>query len=241
MSNINEQIYIDRLQKSPKLIKDYISEIFLNSTYLTFLNKYNLSTNKDETADFLRNEVVQFLLKIKNINQFIDSFVEILELTPENAENTLEDFFNICIPKNIQDLTDSRSPEIEVPEKLSEKTESTHISHQDLLSEIENPTPSISTTTDFQNRTVKTAVNTPTITATTKPSVATSTALANSSANQTQSPSLHSSDPSVVSYTNPALHIASKLDNKLDTPSASIPKDIYISKKPDPYHEPVDL
>lgn len=241
MSNINEQIYNERLQKSPVLIKGYISEIFLNSTYLTFLNKYHLSTNKDDTADFLRNEVVQLLLKIKNLEQFIDSFVEILELTPENAENTLEDFFNICIPKNIQDLTDSRSPEIEVLEKITEKTESTHISHQDLLSEIENPTPSISTTTEFQNRVVETAVNTPTITVTARPSVTNSTALTNSSTNQTQSPSLHSSDPSVTPYTNPALNVATKLDQNLASPSASIPKDVYVSKKPDPYHEPVDF
>ncbi|MDQ5912530.1 MAG: hypothetical protein QG568_745 [Patescibacteria group bacterium] len=241
MSNINEQIYIDRLQKSPKLIREYISEIFLNNSYLTFLNKYNLATNKEDTSDFLRNEVVQFLLKIKNIDQFIDSFVEILELTPENAGSVLEDFFNICIPKNIQDIIDSEPQESETPENLTEKTESTHISHQDLLSEIENPTPSISTTTDFQNRVVETTVNTPTITATTKPSITTSTALTNSSTNQTQSPSLHSSDPSVVPYTNPALHIATKLDQNLGAPSASIPKDVYVSKKPDPYHEPVDF
>lgn len=125
-------------------------------------------------------------------------------------------------------------------ENTAGSSESNHISHIDVLNEIENPTPSISTTTAFQNQantnkqttssTINTSQNNPSTTANVVPP--------NSS---TTNPSLHSSDPSVIPYSNPALHIATKLDQNLSSPSASIPKDIYVSKRPDPYHEPVEM
>lgn len=256
MSNISEKIYLQRLNTSSPAVKDYLSSIFSNTSFIFFLEKHkNTKLNIDEIADNLRNEVLLLLTKIISLDNFTENIVEILNLTPENAEEIMEEFFTTCIPQNIQDsLNISKRGENKLEDaKLSEKTEPTHISHQDLLSEIENPTPSISTTTDFQNRAAQVSVQSTqnsqavnvskaSSTTSTTSTASTSTSINSVAAtNSTQNPSLHSSDPSVTPYTNPALHIATKLDQNLGGPTSSIPKDVYVSKKPDPYHEPVDL
>lgn len=215
------------MEDSPEAIKKYVSGIFLDNSYLTFLEKYrNTLPNKQDVADILQNEVLLFLIKINSIEAFIENFVEILDVKPLDAEKILEDFFTICIPKEVQNLIKELNPMQNGGNKIEEAklTDPEHISHHDLLSEIENPTPSISTTTDFQNQNfVKSSqpqANTPVVKTSANKGINTAT---------------------TNTYTNPALNIATKLDQKLSTPSASIPKDIYVSKKPDPYHEPVDL
>ena len=227
MSNINQKIYLQKMEDSPEAIKKYVSGIFLDNSYLTFLEKYrNTLPNKQDVADILQNEVLLFLIKINSIEAFIENFVEILDVKPLDAEKILEDFLTICIPKEVQNLIKELNPMQNGGNKIEEAklTDPEHISHHDLLSEIENPTPSISTTTDFQNQNfVKSSqpqANTPVVKTSANKGINTAT---------------------TNTYTNPALNIATKLDQKLSTPSASIPKDIYVSKKPDPYHEPVDL
>ncbi len=248
MSNISEKVYLQKIESSPEPIKRYVSGIFLNNSYLTFLEKYkNSITNKKEVADTLRNETLLFLIKINSFDVFIENIVEILDIKPLDAEKIVEDFFNICIPNEVQNLIKELN---QMQNKNIEEikfSEPTHISHHDILSEIENPTPSLDTTTDFQNasnivsptnisNTTNTANSTqPTTSA--NPVKPSNTTNPNISPTSTE-PSLHSPTPTAP-YTNPALQIATKLGQNLSTPSASIPKDIYISKKPDPYHEPV--
>lgn len=240
MSNISEKIYLQKMEASPENIKKYVSNIFLNSSYLTFVEKYQSSTvDKNEVADTLRNETALFLIKINSFETFIENFVEILDVKPLDAEKILEDFFTICIPKEVQNLIKELNPMQSGGNKIEEAklADPEHISHHDLLSEIENPTPSISTTVDFQNQNfVKSSqpqANTPVVKTSANKGVNTATTT-------TPDGTIHSS-ATTNTYTNPALNIATKLDQKLSTPSASIPKDIYVSKKPDPYHELVDL
>lgn len=126
----------------------------------------------------------------------------------------------------------------ENPLESAKLAEEGHISHLDILGEIENPTPSIKTTATFQNSESKPALASVISTEQTKPAPPTS--ITQKSPNPTNTTSLHSPTP-VAPYTNPALNIGTKLDQKLSAPSSSIPKDVYVSKKPDPYHEPVDL
>lgn len=116
--------------------------------------------------------------------------------------------------------------------ETSKSNEANHISHIDVLSEIENPTPSIRAPLTPQREATTESQATPN---SLRPlSKDSSTRLSS------PNPSLHSS-PSIAPYVNPALHIASKLDQNLSNPSASVPKEMYVSKKPDPYHEPLDL
>ncbi len=247
---IDKTLYLHRLNKLPKEIYSFIVEDE-NTNFKMFVDKeFPTLTNKNELVESLKSNTNLLLLDFLDFNSFFENFVELFDLDEKTVESKIENFISSYLDLKIVDFiekkrfndnrTEPKEDKLEEA-KLTEKTEPTHISHQDLLSEIENPTPSISTTTEFQNRVVETAVNTPTITVTARPSVTNSTALTNSSTNQTQSPSLHSSDPSVTPYTNPALNVATKLDQNLASPSASIPKDVYVSKKPDPYHEPVDF
>lgn len=156
------------------------------------------------------------------------SEIEVNSIFKNFEENFMPAFKELIKLRNIE-ITEKR---FEKETKIDERADANHISHIDVLSEIENPTPSINTTPSFQNQvTTDKQQNSSSF----KPS-STNSSTQSSSPN----PSLHSS-ASIAPYVNPALHIASKLDQKLDTPSASLPKDIYISKKPDPYHEPVDL
>lgn len=252
MANISEQIYEKRLEQISNPLKDFLSKIFLDKNFLNFIEKHkSKSKNKEDLADNIRNEFFKYSLKLSTTEEFIDSIVEILDLKPEEAEKVIEDFFSICIPQDIQNLVGLQSQEMESTNKntleepkLAEKTESDHISHHDILSEIENPTPSLDTTTDFQNASsVTNIVNTTSTGNVTQPTTSANPVKPSNTTNSNipstpTSPSLHSPTPTAP-YTNPALQIATKLGQNLSTPSASIPKDIYISKKPDPYHEPV--
>jgi len=39
---------------------------------------------------------------------------------------------------------------------------------------------------------------------------------------------------------NPAAVVADRLDQKLNSPASSAPKEVYQIKRPDPYHEPIE-
>ena len=127
--------------------------------------------------------------------------------------------------KSPLDITSSPNP-------ITENT----ISHVDILSEIENPTPSISTTAQF----IKPAVvnsNQPTsnLTANTQsPTQKTTT-----QTTPTNPLDLGGFGINKANTVNPAQNIANKLDQNLSTPTTSIPKEVYVSKKLDPYKEPI--
>jgi hypothetical protein len=156
------------------------------------------------------------------------SEIEVSSILKNFEKNFIPAFKELIKPKNIK-IPEKR---IEKETEIIEKTESNHISHIDVLSEIENPTPSISAPLTPQREATTESQTTPN---SLKPSSKDS-----STQSSSPNPSFHSS-PSIAPYVNPALHIASKLDQNLSNPSASVPKEMYVSKKPDPYHEPLDL
>ncbi len=226
MIKIDETQIENKLKNAPKEVVDFTSAIYIDPVLEQMVGA---DTEDYETIIIdLADAIVYFKLGFIDMNQFKNELTEILYLEGaveiQKAYDAINKFVLLKLEKK--------------PEVL--KNESQKISHQDLLSEIENPTPSISTTASFQNSASKTAASEAAKAAS---QAAPAGAAASSTGVKSASPaeaSLHSS-AAVPAYTNPALKIASKLDQNMSTPSASIPKDIYVSKKPDPYHEPVDL
>lgn len=245
MANISEQIYALRLQQSPESVKLFISKIYSDENFSSFIQKYRSSaSDKEDLADNVRSEVLRYVLKVSTAQQLIDNVVETLDIKPDEAENVIADLFSICIPEEIQNYAEGNNPSKDTVREEKhldfKNSDANAISHKDLLSEIENPTPSISTTASFQISANKAAATDAVKTASTPDAFKTAPGNATVRSAEPAESSLHSS-ATIPAYANPALKIASKLEQNMATPSASIPKDIYVSKKPDPYHEPVDL
>lgn len=244
---MNNQTLEEKIERLPLDAIDLFSDLFSDEAFFKESVLFGIEDfvleNKTKFIEKLidieienkdRNYFSEYLQTITTDNLIIKTIIENLEISiwPEIDEIYKNEKVKISIQSSLTDPLEEA--------KLNEKIDSSHISHVDILSEIENPTPSISTTSNFQKQ-----INQTDILTTDSPTAGISNSSPKTNIYQintsTDTPSLHSSDPSVVPYTNPALHIASKLDQNLSTPSASASKDIYVSKKPDPYHEPVEF
>lgn len=218
MKKIEDNIFEKKLAEAPKDVSLFITGLYIDPILEQLVGEdvedYLLIVND------LANQIAYFILSLLSIQEFKDNLAEVLYLEgPAEIQKAYDAINKFVLSKlNKKEITggDNKIEE----SKLKDQQNS--ISHIDILNEIENPTPSINTTTSFQS-------SNPTKTPTPIPK---------NTPNQSTSPSLHSPAP-VAPYTNPALNIATKLEQNLGAPSASIPKDVYVSKKPDPYHEPV--
>ena len=234
MKKIDEKDFEKKLAESPKDLSFFISNLYVDPILEQLVG--------EDTEDYLlivddlANQIAYYVLGLLSTQEFKENLAEVLYLEGSVEIQKAYDAIN----KFVLSKKDSKGNEKENPLEEAKLADSSHISHVDILSEIENPTPSISTTASFQSQ-VNTSKQTTSNTTNNTQSNPSSKLIPTPSTSLTSISSLHSSDPSVVPYSNPALHIASKLDQNLSTPSASIPKEVYVSKKSDPYHEPVDL
>jgi hypothetical protein len=229
MIKIDEIQIENKLKDAPKEISEFVSTIYVNPV-LEQLIGTDIEDYDTIIVD-LADAIVYFVLGFISLDQFKKELAEILYLDGVVEIQKAYDAIN----KFVLSKLDKGKETVENKIGEAKNNDSNHISHQDLLSEIENPTPSISTTAAFQNSSVKIVTAVPNEISKTVTNTTSST-----NKDGAVEASLHSS-ATVPAYTNPALKIASKLDQNMSAPSASIPKDIYVSKKPDPYHEPVDL
>ncbi len=240
MNIIDTQIYQKNLERSSKNIQEFILKIYSNINFLAFIDRCRPNTkDKQLLIDIIRGKTSQFLLGLISEEDFISSIIETLNLNEEETDPVIEGFYSTCLPdkllREIQyPVTDPDQPNAAYSSKrdidmAQEKTTPEPLSHHDILSEIENPTPSNLTipgnkpAQGIQNPTTPTA----SIAQNTTNNISTSI-----------KPALEigfSNKP----HTNPAENIVQKLDAKLTTPSASIPKEVFVPKKTDPYREPV--
>lgn len=235
---MNNQTLEEKIERLPLDVIDLFYDLFSDEIFFKQSILFGIE-------DFVIENKAKFIEKLIDIEvekkdrtyflEYLHSIIKndlIIQKINENLEISVWSEIDE-IYKNDTSLASTLKTDSNLEEaKLKEKTDSNHISHIDVLSEIENPTPSISTPPTPQREATtesQTTLNS------LKP-------LSKDSSTQLSSPnpSLHSS-PSIAPYVNPALHIASKLDQNLSNPSASVPKEMYVSKKPDPYHEPLDL
>lgn len=243
---ITQEEYTKKLKNLDKKLKEAILTIESNPAIFTLAETYDL--DQDTTYSIANKVNLQLLNFITSEELF--SYIE------KNTSIDSEEFKYIYPSLLTNIFNKSNQPLFKSQERirggLRPTDSSTSISHLDVLNEIENPTPSLRTTTDFQN--IQNQNSTSPLAQSQTP-VSSSNPLF-SSANTSNTPinptnltpstpftptaSLHSPEP-IAPYVNPALQISSKLGQNLSTPSVSTSKDVYVSKKPDPYHEPVDL
>jgi hypothetical protein len=226
MKKIDEKDFEKKLAESPKDLSFFISNLYVDPILEQLVG--------EDTEDYLlivddlANQIAYYVLGLLSTQEFKENLAEILYLDNSVQIQKAYDAINKFV------LSKRNSGDSEKKTSLEDIkfAEANHISHIDVLSEIENPTPSISAPLTPQREATTESQATPN---SLKPSSKDSSTQLSS-----PNPSLHSS-PSIAPYVNPALHIASKLDQNLSNPSASVPKEMYVSKKPDPYHEPLDL
>lgn len=234
MKNINEIDFEKKITEAPKDVSLFIANLYVDPILEQLVGEdvedYLL------IVDDLANQIAYFILNLLTIQEFKDNLAEVLYLEGsveiQKAYDAINKFVLSKLNKNETTNGENKIDELKL------KDQQNSISHHDVLNEIENPTPSINTTTAFQNSNTKAPSTSTSSTTVSSNPTKTLTPTSKNTPNQPTEPSLHSPAP-IATYTNPALNIATKLGQNLDTPSASIPKDVYMSKKPDPYHEPV--
>ncbi len=159
----------------------------------------------------LAAEIGYVLFGVTKITDFKKALFENLFITEDVAENIDSECY-----KNIFNKIET------VGEK---KVDADSLNHQDILSEIENPTPSIASREPAPQIEVK--------------------ALVEEIKKPTLEQALNGVLPTEGGFSfnensHPAESIVKKLDEKLSTPTSSLPKEVYVVKKIDPYHEPIE-
>jgi hypothetical protein len=235
-----EQIYIEKYDKAGKNIQNFVSDYsFVDKIAEAVTKSIGNIVDVVERSESIKNIINLYLLEIKSVSEAIDDISEILNLDDCNTffeKLDLKPEYRMIlaglISTNIQSTEEAQT---------SIQKENSSISHVDILHEIENPTPSLKTTLHFAKpqaqatpsgtpTNISNTANIPTPTTlsegikATQSSVATNSVLGGFSANQP---------------TNPAQKISDMLNKNMETPSISIPKEVYIPKKPDPYKEPI--
>ena len=248
MKIINENEFQEKVKSSSSDISLFIANLYVDSTLEELVG--------EDTEDHLliinelANQIAYLVLGLLTNQEFKQNIAELLYLEGsveiQKAYDAINKFIlskpNETDEGDKKDITDVKlkSPlDIESrSSSLNPITENT-ISHVDILSEIENPTPSKNTTSQFV-----------------KPAVADSTSNPSTPSKNTSSPASKVVPSQTISTaptnpldlggfginkpntSNPAQNIANKLGQNLSTPTTSIPKEVYVSKKLDPYKEP---
>lgn len=231
-------LYIEHFNKAGIATKNFISDsVVLNSIKSALDLHFSYLEEKEDRSESIKNSLNLYLLDLKEEDETVEDICEILDI------EDISEFFDVLILKQdyktLLSKLFERTRELEPVETKQPET----ISHTDILNEIENPTPSIKglglkpANTNTQNQVHISSTTDNTIsnnTAQTAPTSTTPVLPPNLENNLTMGGfSLHTP-------VNPAQKIADKLNQNLQTPSVSIPKEVYVPKKLDPYKEPLE-
>lgn len=225
-----------------------------------------MNENENKNID-LPEDVIEVLTELITDGDYADRLIfDGIKLSTEKRGSALRSIINNIIEhKNTSDLNGILTKQgfsllestiiknnieknlLEEGEGVSNNENDSSLNHVDILSEIENPTPSLPATEPAVAATVSTSTateqkenqeptgSTPQVTTlenitSHKPSL--SEAIGNI-------PTIGGFKP-IENPTHPAAPLAEKLDQKLSTSTASAPKEVYHVKTLDPYHEPVE-
>jgi len=183
-----------------------------------FSSRYKL----DEDASFdLGHNITLYVLRFVSKDELCEELQSILSINQKVAReecNTIER--NLFLEAGL-----TGDEEETIPEQSQIKKKDDSLNHVNILSEIENPTPSI------------------------KVNIIENLNQGDSEIETTITPlKTHSKDTAaefggftpIDNTIHPASPIAAKLSAKLEDATSSVPKEIYHVKKPDPSHEPIE-
>lgn len=170
----------------------------------------------DTEVDDIAIEIAYVLFEVTPIEEFKDR----IEDSVGKGGNTATRIVEICN----KEIFSKIAPVVEKTNQTS--TESSSLNHVDILNEIENPTPSIVNKEQPAQET---------------PEIVTPVEVKKPTLEEALSGVLPSEGGfAFTDNTHPAEPMAQKLEQKLSGPTTSTPKEIYVVKKPDPYHEPIE-
>lgn len=217
MKKFDENQVQEAIKRAPADAREIVSGIYTNPAL-----EEMIGTEVDDYEIIeidLADAITYRVLGLITMSEYRKDLAEILWLEKEDeidhAVSVINDF--IILKKHI--LSDES--------KTHGKIEKDSISHIDILNEIENPTPSI--------------INPQRINPARKNEGPAKNDIDKTSDENEEGPALSAElgGFAPANSQNPAQKIAAQLDKNLSTPSTSIPKEVYVSKKPDPYKEPI--
>ena len=185
-------------------------------TLLKLKKEYAL---EDETFREISHETLVTILGLLSFDDFIESIQRVLNVKQETAEDVFKNLDEFIFSKISTYIEEGQQKFLE-----EKNTDFDSLNHIDILNEIENPTPSIA---------ARPATPQPTPVVTEEPK------------KPTLEEALSGVLPSTGGFTfeeakHPAEPMSQKLDQKLTESTSSTPKEIYVVKKIDPYHEPLE-
>jgi hypothetical protein len=203
----------NQLSRLPKVNQDLLSDSTVDDLVTKIQEEFSLA--EFETDD-IAIEIAYILFNISPLNEFKSR----VEDSVGKGGTTAQSIVDICNKEIFSKLTPAQ-------EKTAKPVinDSASLNHVDILNEIENPTPSIVS---------KEAI----------PQVA-----EENKAEEVKKPTLEEALSGVLpteggfsfnEASHPAEPMAQKLDQKLSNATVTAPKEIYVVKKPDPYHEPIE-
>jgi hypothetical protein len=202
----------NQFPRLPKINQDLLSDSTVDDLVIKIQEDFSLA---EFEADDIAVEIAYVLFNISPVNEFKNRIEECVGKKGTTAQSIVD----ICN----KDIFSKLSP---AQEKITKVIDgAAPLNHLDILNEIENPTPSIT----IQNTTPQ-------------PEIA---PVAIEPKKLTLEEALSGVLPSDGGFTtpnttHPAEPMAKKLDEKLTNATSSAPKEIYVVKKPDPYHEPIE-
>ncbi len=201
-----QELMENKLGSLDKSRQDLVNSDVLENLALKIQDELSLT---DIETDGVLIEIVYVLFEITPLDQFK---LKIEEIVGKGG-------------KTAQLITNMSQEEIFSKLKNDSNKKSDSLNHQDILSEIENPTPSIASREPAPQIEVK--------------------ALVEEIKKPTLEQALNGVLPTEGGFSfnensHPAESIVKKLDEKLSTPTSSLPKEVYVVKKIDPYHEPIE-
>lgn len=202
-----EDLLNNELPKMPKEIQVLFDSEDLINKLEAVVEKNNLS---DEQSDALSDTVAYALFGIIPINSLKSEIQKELVVDDAAAISISTEVYGSILAPVKRFLKDSKD---DIPQTKTEQTPD----HKAILHEIENPSPTFSTT-----QILKTAA------------VPTSLGHGSEAIHE-----FHGFKPEPIAP-NPAAAVATKLDKKLEEPTSHAPKEIYHVKPMDPYHEPTE-
>lgn len=213
----------------------------------------------EEQEMFLFDEIAYVFFGITSISNFKNEIKNTLSIDEKTALSISSEVYGSVFLPIKRFLIETPNDGLSGIYSTSETKNTTNlgtetINHQDILNEIENPTPSIypkinQNPLDTQSNSTVLDIDALELTGT---SITKNTDSGSEIVSKTNTPVVKSIDPVVDSVpvlsgfkpisneTHPAQTTADKLNSVLENPTKTTIKEIYQSKKPDPYHEPLE-
>ncbi len=235
----DKTIFQNKLAAAPEAVSEFIISIDDNPEIESVFKKYVVDFN---LAEDIRFQITLFMFGFSTREECIEELGSLPISEGKDIGQLWKEIEAVLSPMSAYIQTQQDTLRIENEKLTATDAAATSVdiipandalSHPDILSEIENPTPSFKSVSGA----VSFSSVASDITADAEKKIP---RIEQGPSTQLDVDSVLGTEASSEDPLHPAQPLSNKLDRALSTPTSSVPKEIYVSKAPDPYHEPIE-